>query len=203
MKIMPTQQEMAIWAEVQYLREKLAKLEAQSSKHSPTSTASTRYEGQQKQAEWQEAFEAHGRVAPPQREGEPTHLYNIRLASMMQEYSPEWKGVNLHEARPFMVDKVLGEIRADALKPESHRADIPPGVIREIVKKDPSGRDRHEFISSDNRTTFISQINNLNPRRVIARMFGVDRVGGPLRPVERPQNVGRMPLFRGLPRASA
>jgi hypothetical protein len=59
-----------IWAEAQYLREKLAKLEAQSSKTSPTSSASSRYEGQQKQAEWQEAFEAHGRVAPPQREGE-------------------------------------------------------------------------------------------------------------------------------------
>jgi hypothetical protein len=208
--IMPTQQEMSAWAEAQYLREKLAELEAQTSKRGPTSTPSSRHEGQTKQAEWQEAFEAHGRIVPGQREGEPAHLYNIRLASTMQEYSPEWKGVNLYEAPSFMVERVLGEIRADALKPTSHKADIPPGVIKEIVKRDESGRNRHEFVSSDNRTTFISQMNNSLPRRVTATVGNqfvrlLDYMNGVIGTTPRnlsvkPQNASRGPLYRGLPR---
>jgi len=205
---MPTQRETSDWAEAQYLREKIAKLEGKSS--SPTSTAGDRFEGQQEQAKWQEPFEAHGRVVPPQHEGEALNVYRIRLASMMQEYSPEWAKVNLHQAPSFMVDKVLGEIRCDALKPESHRADIPPGVIKEIVKRDESGRNRHEFVSSDNKTTFISQMNNSLPRRVTATVGNqfvklLDYMNGAMGTTPRnlsakPHNAGRQSLYRGLPR---
>ena len=65
---MPTQKEMADWAEAQYLREKIAKLEGKP--YSPSSSAGARFEGQQEAAKWQEPFEAHGRVVPPQHEGE-------------------------------------------------------------------------------------------------------------------------------------
>jgi hypothetical protein len=205
---MPTLQEMNAWAEAQYLREKLAKLEGKP--YSPTSTAGARYEGQQEAAKWQEPFEAHGRVVPPQHEGESLNVYRIRLASAMQEYSPEWAKVNLHEAPSFMVDTVLGEIRADALKPTSHKADIPPGVIKEVVKRDESGRNRHEFVSSDQRTTFISEMNNSLPRRVTATVGNqfvklLDYMNGALATTPRnlsvkPQNVSRGPLSRGLPR---
>jgi hypothetical protein len=205
---MPTLQEMNAWAEAQYLREKLAKLEGKP--YSPTSTAGARYEGQREAAKWQEPFEAHGRVVPPQHEGESLNSYRIRLASAMQEYSPEWAKVNLHEAPSFMVDKVLGEIRADALKSTSHKADIPPGVIREFVKRDESGRDRHEFISSDQKTTFISEMNNSLPRRVTATVGNqfvklLDYMNGALATTPRnmsvkPHNAGRMALKNGLPR---
>jgi hypothetical protein len=206
---MPTQKEMADWAEAQYLREKIAKLEGKP--YSPTSTAGARYEGQQEAAKWQEPFEAHGRVVPPQHEGESLNVYRIRLASAMQEYSPEWKSVNLHEAPSFMVDKVLGEIRADALKSTSHKADIPPGVIKEIVRRDESGRDRHEFISSDQKTTFISDMTEAKRRgwtaavgnqfiRILDYMNGVMPTT-PRNMAVKPQNMGRMPLRNGLPRA--
>jgi hypothetical protein len=205
---MPTQREMADWAEAQYLREKLAKLEGKP--YSPASSAGARFEGQQEAAKWQEPFEAHGRVVPPQHEGESLNVYRIRLASAMQEYSPEWAKVNLHEAPSFMVDRVLGEIRADALKPTSHRADIPPGVIKEIVKRDESGRNRHEFVSSDQKTTFISEMNNSLPRRVTATVGNqfvrlLDYMNGVMGTAPRnlsvkPQNVSRQ-LYRGLPRA--
>lgn len=207
---MPTQQEMAAWAEAQYLREKLAKLEGKP--YNPTSTAGARFEGQQEAAKWQEPFETHGRIVPPQHEGESLNVYRIRLGSMMQEYSPEWKGANLHEAPSFMLDKVLGEIRADALKPTSHTADIPPGVIREFIKRDESGRERHEFVSSDQKTTFINDVgpNSLvaqgviGARRVVSRFFGRDRVGNisTATPVEKPRYAGRMPLHNGLPRST-
>jgi hypothetical protein len=201
MTIMPTQKEMADWAEAQYLREKIAKLEGKP--YSPTSTAGARFEGQQEAAKWQEPFEAHGRVVPPQREGESLNVYRIRLASMMQEYSPEWRSVNLHEAPSFYVDKVLGDIRADALKPESYKADTPAGTIKEIVKTDMSGRKVHEFVSSDNKT-FIHHITEaMSPRRIVSRMFGVDRIGdGSAKPVEKPASMGRQSLYRGFPRGA-
>ena len=128
----------------------------------------------------------------------------------MQEYSPEWAKVNLREAPSFMVDKVLGDIRSDALKPTSHQADIPPGVIREFIKKDESGRNRHEFVSSDRRTTFISEMNNSLPRRVTATVGNqfvrlLDYMNGvrgttPRNLSAKPQNVSRQ-LYRGLPTA--
>jgi hypothetical protein len=205
---MPTQKEMSDWAEAQYLREKIAKLEGKP--YSPTSTAGARFEGHQEAEKWQEPFESHGRVVPVQHEGESLNVYRIRLASAMQEYSPEWAKVNLHEAPSFMVDKVLGEIRADALKATSHKADVPPGVIKEIVKRDESGRNRHEFISSDNRTTFISQMNDSQPRRMTAKVGNqfirlLDLVNGAMGTTPRnlsakPTSMSRQ-LYRGLPRA--
>ena len=206
---MPTQQEINAWAEAQYLREKIAKLEG-SINFSPASSATARYEGQLEAAKWQEPFETHGRVVPPQREGEPLKNYSIRLGSMMQEYSPEWKGAPLRDTPDFMVDKVLGDIRADALKPESHRADIPEGQIKEIVKRDESGRPRHEFISSDNKTTFINETGpnslmawgRVGARRVVSYLGLPRDPAGSRLDRAKPVSMGRIALNRGLPRSA-
>jgi hypothetical protein len=105
----------------------------------------------------------------------------------------------------WAVARYADSIKADALDPESHKADVPPGTIKEIVKRDQSGRERHEFVSSDGKTTFITEIMAAtSPRRIVRKMFGVDRIGnGSTMPVEKPQSMGRMPLFRGFPRTSA
>lgn len=109
-----------------------------------------------------------------------------------------------------MLEREASRIVADALSPVSHSFDVPAGAIKEIVKKDQSGRERHEFISSDQKTTFISEMNNILPRRVTASVGGrfvklLDFVNGalgttPLNLSVKPTNMGRQPLYRGLPR---
>jgi hypothetical protein len=90
----------------------------------------------------------------------------------------------------FALPGYADQIKADALSPESHKADVPAGEIKEIVKRDEGGRKVHEFVSSDGKTTFIPQM--MRPRLIISKMLGVDRIGGPPRPVEKPHNMGRM-----------
>jgi hypothetical protein len=81
----------------------------------------------------------------------------------------------------WAVANYADQIKADALDPASHKADVPAGQIKEIVRKDQSGRERHEFFSSDGKTTFIHEIVAMTtPRRITRKMFGVDQVGGPV-----------------------
>ena len=132
---------------------------------------------------------------------------------MMQEYSTEFKGADLHTLPDYWVNKVLPQIRKDALNPQSHKVDTPPGVIREIRRKDAvSGRDYSEFISSDGRT-FIHEMTGSNPRRQTFTAGGKFvnplefQAYGRFNPTDvrdnSPESVwhdGRQPMRGGLPR---
>ncbi|HEY2530328.1 MAG TPA: hypothetical protein VGJ20_20720 [Xanthobacteraceae bacterium] len=48
----------------------------------------------------------------------------------------------------WAVAKYADQIKSDALDPASHKADVPAGEIKEIVKRDQSGRERHELVST-------------------------------------------------------
>jgi hypothetical protein len=75
---------------------------------------------------------------------------------------------------------------------------VPPGEIKEIVKRDEGGRKVHEFVSSDGKTTFIQAM--ARPRQIVSRFFGRDRIGSTsAMPVEKPRYSGRMNLRGGLP----
>jgi hypothetical protein len=102
-------QDIARFAEIHALKERQAQIEAEIDRRNRSDSTQAsqalmeRHHGQQDQAWWQEAFDVHGRVAPPQREGESNGNYNRRLASMMQIYSPEWKNADLHDAPQSML----------------------------------------------------------------------------------------------------
>jgi hypothetical protein len=178
------------------LAERQRQLEAREEpKYNPTD----RHKGSEYQAKADEAYQMHGRQAPAQREGESAETYRRRLLTGLQVYHPEFKDIDLHSAPQIVMNNFEKEIMQAALSPNSHKADVPPGVIKEIRMKDPvTGRDRFEFVSSDANTTFIHLM--ARPRQIIARMLGVDRIGGPLNPVENPERMGRMPLRGGFPR---
>jgi hypothetical protein len=200
-------QDLAILAEIKYNREKIARLEAQRDSLYGLDSVTERHTGGQIQADLDPAYAFHGRQAPAQREGESANMYQRRLLSGLASYSKDpdvakfdftaTSGAN--GVPDWAVAKYADQIKADALSPDSYRADVPPGEIKEIVKKDMSGRETREFVSSDGKTTFIQMM--ARPRQIVRRMFGVDKVGSfTTRPVEKPSYGGRMPLHNGLPR---
>lgn len=200
-------QDLATLAEIKYQREKVARLEAERDALYGLDPVNERFVGGQIHADLDEAYAFHGRAAPAQREGESASSYRRRLLAGLTPYSKDPDVAKLDFTTPsgvpdWAVKNYAGQIKADALDPASHRADVPAGQIKEIVRKDPCGRERHEFVSSDGLTTFIHEIAAAtSPRRIVRRMFGVDRIGnGSTRPVEKPISMGRMALRSGLPR---
>jgi hypothetical protein len=129
------------------------------------------------------------------REGETVDAYRLRLASGVQNCSPDHRDLDLETVlfrQPASFrETILSQIRQDALRPEARHVEIPEGQIREFKRRDQGGREVGEFISSDGRTTFIQMM--ARPRQIVRRMFGVDRIGsGATRPVEKPISMGRM-----------
>jgi hypothetical protein len=145
-----------------------------------------------------------GRHAPTMKDGETAEAYRFRLASGVQNCSPDHKDLDLeavlYRQPASFRETILSQIRQDALRPEARHIEIPEGQIRAFKRKDENGREITEF-TSKNGYTFVHEIMAAtSPRRVIAKMFGVDRIGPLPRLVERPHNMGRMNLHHGLPR---
>jgi len=203
-------QDLATLAEIKYQREKVARLEAQRDALYGLDPVNERFVGGQIQADLDEAYAFHGRTAPAQKEGESANTYRRRLLAGLTPYSKDADVAKFdftarsgpNGVPDWAVKNYADQIKADALDPASHKADVPAGQIKEIIQRDSSGRARHEFVNGDGRTTFIHEIMAAtSPRRIVRRMFGVDRIGsGSTMPVEKPQSMGRQPLFRGLPR---
>jgi hypothetical protein len=205
--------DLATLAEIKYQREKVARLEAQRDALYGLDPVNERFVGGQYQADLDEAYAFHGSNAPAQREGESASTYRRRLLAGLTRYSkdPDVAKIDFTAASGpsgvpnWAVVKYADQIKADALDPASHRADVPDGQIKQITRRDQSGRETHEFVSGDGRTTFIHQIMaQTSPRRVVSRFFGRDRVGNisTATPVQKPTYGGRMPLSGGLPRSA-
>ena len=147
-------------------------------------------------------YENLGRHAPAQREGETADAYRLRLASGVQNCSPDHRDLDLdtvlfRQPESFR-ETILSQIRQDALRPEARHVEIPEGQIREFKRRDESGREVTEFVSSDGKTTFIQMM--ARPRQIVRRTFGVDRIGnGSTRPVEKPRYMGANGLERRSP----
>jgi hypothetical protein len=139
------------------------------------------------------------------KDNETAETYRLRLASGVQNCSPDHRDLDLEsvlfrQPQSFR-ETILSQIRQDALRPEVRHVGIPEGEIREFRRRDESGREVSEFVSSDGKKTFIQMM--ARPRQIVRRMFGVDRIGnGSTRPVEKPHNMGRMNLHRGFPRSA-
>jgi hypothetical protein len=185
------------------VREDAARAESRQRQHSVSiaSDAEERNRGREHQLLWDEAYSNLGRVAPVMKEGETAEAYRLRLASGVQACSPDHRDVDLETVLlrqpPSSRETILSQIRQDALRPEARHVGIADGEIREFKRRDESGREVTEFVSSDGKTTFIQMM--ARPRQIVRRMFGVDRIGnGSTRPVEKPHNGPNEPT-PGLP----
>jgi hypothetical protein len=211
-------QDLAILAEIKYQREKVASLEARQDSLYGLDPVNERYVGGQIQADLDPAYEFHGRTAPSQREGESANTYRRRLLAGLTPYAKDpdvQKFDFLDKQSPnhvpdFALPGYADQIKADALDPASHRADVPGGEIKEIIKRDESGRKRLEFVSSDDRTTFINETGpnslvawgRIGARRVVSYL-GLPRDGAGSRlDRAKPVTMGRVPLRGGLPRSA-
>jgi hypothetical protein len=176
------------------IREDAARQESRHRQHSLSiaADAEERNRGRAHQIEWDAAYENLGRIAPAMREGETAEAYQLRLASGVQTCSPDHRDLDLdtvlfRQPESFR-ETILSQIRQDALKPTARHFEIPEGEIREFKRRDESGREVTEF-ASKNGYTFIHKIAaETSPRRIVRRMYGVDRVGSAsTRPVEKPR----------------
>jgi hypothetical protein len=196
-------------SEAERHREDAARQEPRQRQHSLSIAADSeeRNRGRAHQIEWDAAYENLGRIAPAQREGETSEAYRLRLASGVQNCSVDHRDLDLETALFLQPESfretILSQIRQDALKPTARHVEIPEGEIRPFKHRDENGREVTEF-ASRNGYTFIHEIAaQTSPRRIVKRIFGVDRIGNnSTRPVEKPRYGGRMPLYRGLPRSA-
>ena len=205
-----TPREQAIAAEYSYWKERQRQQEA---REEPKFDPTDRYIGTQHQAKADEAYQMHGRQAPAQREEESAETYRRRLLTGLQVYHPEYKDVDLQSAPQMVMNSFEKEIMQAALDPASHKVDTPPGVIREIRRKDPvNGRERSEFVASDGHTF----IHEMSAQRPIQRTYAAGgkfisplefQAYGRLMPTEPRENApesvrrdGPQRLRNGLPR---
>jgi hypothetical protein len=191
------------------VREDAARAESRQRQHSVSiaSDAEDRNRGRAHQLEWDAAYSNLGRIAPAQRDNETSEAYRLRLASGVQNCSPDHADLDLETVLfrqpPSFRETILSQIRQDALRPEARHVGIADGEIREFKRRDESGREVTEF-ASKNGLTFIHQMMaQTSPRRVVRRMFGVDRIGNTsTAPVQKPVYGGRLSLRGGLPRSA-
>jgi hypothetical protein len=162
------------------IREDAARQESRQRQHSVSiaADAEERNRGRAHQLEWDAAYANLGRHAPVMRKGEPSEAYRLRLASGVQNCSPDHADLDLETVLfrqpPSFRETILSQIRQDALRPEARHVGIADGEIREFKRRDESGREVTEF-ASKNGLTFIQQM--ARPRQIVRRMFGVDRIG--------------------------
>jgi hypothetical protein len=89
-----------------------------------------------------------GRQAPPPLPGEQLDTYDRRLTYEMQKVAPNYKDLNLYEARGDTYKLMKEQIKADALKEAHHPTQIPEGELREVVTHDQSGRPMYSYYGS-------------------------------------------------------
>jgi hypothetical protein len=93
--------------------------------------AEERNRGRAHQIEWDAAYENLGRIAPAQRPDEASEAYRLRLASGVQNCSPDHRDLDLdtvlfRQPESFR-ETILSQIRQDALKPTARHVEIPGG----------------------------------------------------------------------------
>ena len=122
----------------------------------PISDADRRaFAGAQEKAD--AAFSAFGDSAPPPMAGESLLDYRLRLLGKLQDHSPVWKGRELGRiarADATLVDVAEQQIYADAVRAADQPADLKPGEMREVVRRDAAGRPVSTF---KGKTSFVRQ----------------------------------------------
>ena len=100
------------------------------------------------QAKAHEALRLFNRNAPPPLQGEQFDQYERRLTYEVQKQSPNYKDINLYEAKGDAYKRLKEQVYADAHKEALHPTQIPAGELREVPRYDHAGRISYEFFGS-------------------------------------------------------
>lgn len=105
--------------------------------------------------------------APRSLEGETVAQYERRMAMKVQRHAPNFQNVRLHEAMGSAFDVLEKQIYDDARKEAARPTMIPEGELREVIKKDQSGRPFSVFYGSP--SAWMSQFTD-GRKRIIANI---------------------------------
>jgi hypothetical protein len=88
------------------------------------------------------------RAAPPPLQGEQLDQYERRLTYEVQKVAPNFKDINLYDAKGDAFKLLKKQVYADARQEAHHPTQIPDGELREVVNYDQAGRPSYTFHGS-------------------------------------------------------
>ena len=98
------------------------------------------------QARADSVYTAFGERAPAPMQSETPEAYRIRLAKGMQQHSAAWRGIKLANLPSNALEIAENAIYTDAVAAARNPDGMEPGTLREIKKRDESGRMITEFV---------------------------------------------------------
>lgn len=103
--------------------------------------------------------------APRSLEGETVAQYERRMATKVQRHAPNYQNINLHESMGSAFDLIQAQVYDDARKEAAHPTMIPAGELREVIRRDQSGRPFSVFYGSP--SAWMSNFTDIRKRRVV------------------------------------
>jgi hypothetical protein len=100
------------------------------------------------QAKAHEALRPFNRQAPPPLQREQLDQYERRLTYEVQKVAPNFKDLNLYEARGDAFKRLKEQVYADARQEARRPTQIPEGTLKEVTNYDQSGRPFYTYFGS-------------------------------------------------------
>jgi hypothetical protein len=88
------------------------------------------------------------RHAPPPLQNEQLDQYERRLTYEVQKYAPNFKDLNLYDAKGDAFKRLKQQVYEDAHQEGRHPTQIPDGELRQVTHYDASGRPFYEYHGS-------------------------------------------------------
>jgi hypothetical protein len=92
------------------------------------------------QARAEDVLRPFNRHAPPPLQREQLDQYDRRTTYEVQKVAPNFKDVNLYDAKGDAYKVLKEQVFADALQEARRPTQIPEGTLREVVSYDQAGR---------------------------------------------------------------
>jgi hypothetical protein len=103
---------------------------------------------QEARAKLDEAIQPFNRAAPRPFTDENAELYRKRTLPMVQQHAPNFQNVKVDDARGSAFDLLEKQIYDDARQEAYRPTQIPEGELRQITRRDATGRPFYEFAGS-------------------------------------------------------
>jgi hypothetical protein len=88
------------------------------------------------------------RAAPPPLQGEQLDQYERRLTYEVQKVAPNFKDINLYDAKGDAFKLLKKQVYDDAKQEARRPTQIPEGTLREVVSYDQAGRPSYTYFGS-------------------------------------------------------
>ena len=112
-------------------------------------TASEREKNvQEARARLDEIIQPFNRSAPRPFTDENAELYRKRTLPIAQQYAPRFQNVKIDDARGSAFDLLEKQIYEDVRQEAKRPTQIPDGELREVVRRDATGRPFYEYFGS-------------------------------------------------------